>query len=116
MDIEQIRAFCLSLPFATEDIKWKDDLCFSIGNKLFCAGGLHPPHHFSFKVKEEEFDELVSSPDIVSAPYIGRYKWVLVQKSTRLTKKQWKHYIQQSYQLVKSKLSKKVLDQLGKSD
>jgi len=55
MDIEQIRTFCLSLPFATEDIKWEDDLCFSIGNKLFCTGGLNPPHHFSFKVKSQHF-------------------------------------------------------------
>jgi hypothetical protein len=26
---------CISLPHATEDIKYGNDLCFSVGNKIF---------------------------------------------------------------------------------
>jgi len=94
MDIEQIRSFCLSLSYTIEDIKWEDDLCFLIGDKMFCSGGLHSPHQFCFKVKEKEFDELICSPNIVLAPYLGQHKWVQVQKSTRLTNKQWEHFLQ----------------------
>ena len=81
---------------------------------MFCVVELHPPHYISFKVKDEEFDELVNSPDIIPAPYLARYKWVQVQKLSRLTNRQWEHYLHQSYELVKSKLPKKVLDQLRK--
>jgi len=113
MNIEQLQAFCKSLPGVTEDIKWGNDLCFSIGKKMFCVTGLQPPMTASFKVKDEEFEELISTPDIISAPYVGRYKWVLVQKASRLSKKEWEHYVRQSYELIRAQLSKKVLKENG---
>ena len=109
MDLESIRIFCKNLPNVTEDIKWGNDLCFSIGDKMFCVAGLQTPTSVSFKVKDEEFDEMSSWPGIGSAPYVARYKWVLVNDLNKLNKKQWEHYIQQSYDLVKSKLPKKTL-------
>jgi predicted DNA-binding protein (MmcQ/YjbR family) len=113
MNIEQLQTFCKSLPGVTEDIKWGNDLCFSIGKKMFCVTGLQTPMMVSFKVQDEEFEELINTDDIISAPYVGRYKWVLVQKANRLTKKEWEHYIRQSYELIKAQLSKKVLKDLG---
>ena len=96
----------------TEDIKWGNDLCFLIAKKMFCVTGLESPLKVSFKVTEEEFDELASSPGIIPAPYMARHKWVLVEDVNVLNKKQWKQYITQSYELVKAKLSKKELSQL----
>ena len=113
MNIEHLREFCLSLPNVTEDVKWDDNLCFLIGGKIFCITGLDGPFTVSLKVRDEEFDELASSTHIIPAPYLARYKWVLVEKPGRLTKKEWGHYITQSYNLIKSKLPKKILNQLG---
>jgi predicted DNA-binding protein (MmcQ/YjbR family) len=112
MNIEQLQTFCKSLPGVTEDIKWGNDLCFMIGNKMFCVTGLTPPLTVSFKVKDEEFEELINTPDIISAPYVGRYKWVLVEKAGRLNKKEWEHYIKQSYELIKAQLPKKMLKEI----
>jgi predicted DNA-binding protein (MmcQ/YjbR family) len=112
MNIEQLQKFCKSLPAVTEDIKWGNDLCFMIGNKMFCVAGLTPPLTVSLKVKDEEFEELINTEDIISAPYVGRYKWILVQNADRLNKKEWEHYIKQSYELVKAQLPKKVLKEL----
>ena len=112
MNIELFRNFCNTLPSVTEDIKWGNDLCFSIGHKMFCAAPLTTPLSVSFKVKDEEFDELCNLPGIMPAPYVARYKWVLVTDVKRFSKKEWKHYIKQSYELVKSKLPKKILSQL----
>lgn len=109
MNIESLRTFCKSLPGVTEDIKWSDDLCFCIAGKMFCVAGLNPPLMVSFKVTPEEFDELCSSEGIIPAPYVARYKWVLVQDVNRFNKKEWQRYFTQSYELVKSKLPKKVL-------
>jgi predicted DNA-binding protein (MmcQ/YjbR family) len=114
MDIEAIRSICKELPAVTEGVKWGNDLCFMVGEKMFCVTSLGTPLQVSFKVTDEEFDEISNSPGIIPAPYVARYKWVLVEDVTRLNKKLWKHFITQSYTLVKSKLSKKKLEQLLK--
>jgi len=112
MDIEKLRVICTGLPHVTEDIKWGNDLCFSIGQKMFCVTGLNPPLQISLKVTDEEFAELSNSPGIIPAPYVARYKWILIEDVSRFNAKQWQHYIEQSYNLVKAKLSKKTLSQL----
>ena len=81
--------------------------------KMFCVAALDGPLSVSFKVKDEEFDEVSSSPGIRPAPYVARYKWVLVEEIDRLSRKEWEHYITQSYDLVKSKLPKKLAKQHG---
>ena len=112
MHIETLRKFCNNLPYVTEDIKWGNDLCFMIGGKMFCVTSLDIPLKVSLKVTDEEFDELSSLGGIVPAPYVARYKWILVEKMNVFNKTQWEHYITQSYNLVKAKLSKKKLAQL----
>ena len=108
-----LRKFCLKLPAVTEDIKWGNDLVFSVGEKMFCVASLEPPFKCSFKVKDEEFEELSNTDGLMPAPYMVRAKWVLVTNPSKLNKKEWEQYIKQSYELVKMKLTKKVREQLG---
>jgi predicted DNA-binding protein (MmcQ/YjbR family) len=115
MNIEQLRKLCFSLPHTTEDVKWDNDLCFLIGEKMFCVTGLERSFSASFKVKDEEFNKLIEMDGIIPAPYLARYKWVLVENSSTLTKKEWELYISQSYEMIKSKLPKRILAQLGNS-
>jgi predicted DNA-binding protein (MmcQ/YjbR family) len=112
MDIEQLRAFCKTLPHTTEDVKWGNDLCFLIGGKMYCVTGLTPPFKLSFKVRDDEFDEAASSPGFIPAPYLARYKWVLLEEPQRLKNKEIEHYVRQSYELIKGKLPKKMLKEL----
>ena len=112
MNIELLRDFCNNLSSVTEDIKWGNDLCFSICNKMFCAAPLTAPFSVSLKVTDEEFEELCNLPGIMPAPYVAKYKWILITDVNRFSKKDWEHYIKQSYELVKSKLTKKALSQL----
>ena len=107
MDIEKLQQLCKSFPDVTEDIKWGNDLCFSIGGKMFCVAGLQTPTSVSFKVKDEEFEEMCGRKGLGPAPYVARYKWVLVSDLKALSKKEWEHYVRQSYDLVKSRLPKK---------
>lgn len=115
MNIETLRDLCRKLPAVTEDVKWGHDLCFSVAGKMFCVCALDGPLTVSFKVKDDEFDELSSSPGLRPAPYVARYKWVLVEEVNKLNRTEWAHYINQSYELVKAKLPKNVARKHGLS-
>ena len=113
MELETLRQYCLSLPAATEDIKWGNDLVFSVGGKMFCVASLEAPFQFSFKVKEEEYEELSVREGFMPAPYMARNKWVLVKNPSKLNKKDREAYIRESYEMIKAKLSKKDRLALG---
>ncbi|WP_026236282.1 MmcQ/YjbR family DNA-binding protein [Pontibacter roseus] len=115
MNLESLREICLALPGVTEDVKWGADLCFLVGGKMFCVTGLEGDTGVSFKVKEEEFEELSVTPAIIPAPYMARNKWVKVQRWDRLTEAEWQHYVAQSYGLVKAKLPKKLIKEIEAS-
>lgn len=112
MDLETLRAYCLSLPGVTEDVKWGADLCFLVGTKMFCVTGFDELA-VSLKVKDEEFEELCSRPGISPAPYLARAKWVLVSGGDTLSDTEWKNYIRGSYELIKAKLPAGVRKGLG---
>ena len=113
MDIETLRSICFTFPAVTEDVKWETNLCFCVGGKIFCIANLEPPHTFSFKVTDEEFDELSESEGFKPAPYLARAKWVLVLDSSKLSKKDLKNYLQQSYEMIKTKIPKAQRKKLG---
>jgi predicted DNA-binding protein (MmcQ/YjbR family) len=108
MDIEELRKYCLSLPSVTEDVKWENNLVFSIAGKMFCLVRLEPPLTFSFKVSNEQFDEIVAREGFVAAPYLARAKWVLVKEAARLHTTEWQTFLRYSYELVKKKLPGKI--------
>ncbi len=109
MNVEDIRTICTAMKGVTEDIKWGHDLVFSIGGKMFCVTGLdESPTSASFKVKDEEFDEMCNRDGFIPAPYVAKYKWVLAQDINKMKKADWKHYLKQSYELVKEKLPAKT--------
>jgi predicted DNA-binding protein (MmcQ/YjbR family) len=114
MTIEEIQHICSELGNVTEDIKWGADLVFSIGGKMFCVVGLEQsPTTASFKVTDEEFDEMSNRPGFKPAPYVAKYKWVFIDDINKMKKTGWKKYLQQSYQLVSNKLPPKIKKQLG---
>ena len=115
MNIETLRELCRSLPAVTEDVKWGHDLCFSVAGKMFCVAALDGRLTVSFKVRDEEFDDLANSPGFRPAPYVARYKWVLVEDVNSLSRSEWTKYVKQSYELVKAKLPKKLAKQHGLS-
>ena len=114
MTIEDIQAICHGMNGVTEDIKWGHDLAFSIGGKMFCVVGLaDTPTTASFKVTDDEFEELSQQPGFKPAPYVAKYKWVFIEDINKMNKTKWKHYLKQSYELVADKLPAKLKKQLG---
>jgi predicted DNA-binding protein (MmcQ/YjbR family) len=113
MDIETIQLLCKSKTAVTEDVKWDNDLCFSVGSKMFCVASLNYPLRISFKVPDEVFDEVCSREGFIPAPYMARAKWVSVIDVSKVSKREVATFIEQSYSLVKAKLTKKLRIELG---
>src|SRR6185295_15266357 len=92
MDHTQLEKLCLSLKGTTTDIKWGNDLCYLIGEKMYCVTSLDKPMRVSMKVQPEEFGELTEREGIIPAPYMARNHWIFVEKSNAFTAKEWKQY------------------------
>jgi predicted DNA-binding protein (MmcQ/YjbR family) len=113
IDTDFIRNICLQLPAVTEDVKWDNDLVFSVGGKMFCVVALQPPFKSSFKVPDDIFESLIDLDGFVPAPYLARAKWVCINNPHTINKNEWEKSITQSYELVKAKLPLKTRKELG---
>jgi len=102
MSVDSIREYCLSVPDATENMQWDDDLCFKIGGKIFTIMGLDNPR-LCFKCTAETFAELIEREDIHPAPYVGRYKWVMLDRLDAVRWNELQELIRQSYEMVAAK-------------
>jgi predicted DNA-binding protein (MmcQ/YjbR family) len=106
MNVDSIRAYCLSFPGATENLQWGDDLCFKIGGKIFAIVSLDTPR-LCFKCSPETFAELIEREDIHPAPYVGRYKWVMLDRLDAVGWDELRELIGQSYEMVAAKAPRK---------
>ncbi|HTZ96533.1 MAG TPA: MmcQ/YjbR family DNA-binding protein [Terriglobales bacterium] len=108
MNADLIRRYCLSFPAAKENLQWKDDLCFKIKGKIFVVLGLDSvPQRICFKCTPERFAELCEMEDIRPAPYVGRYKWVMLDRLDALGDDELRDGIAQSYAMVAKKAGAK---------
>jgi predicted DNA-binding protein (MmcQ/YjbR family) len=114
MNVDAIREFCLAFPKATEKLQWGDDLCFKIGGKIFAILGLDNPR-LCFKCTPESFSELIERENVRPAPYVGRYKWVMLDRLDALGWEELKVLIRQSYDMVAVKTGKKSARKKKKS-
>jgi predicted DNA-binding protein (MmcQ/YjbR family) len=116
MDIEAIRAHCLSLPHVTEKVQWVRDLVFKVGGKMFCVMNLEPRREevvLSFKAGGEEFVQLQEIEGVVPAPYMARAKWVALQRRDVLPAHELKRLLGCAHDLVLATLPKKVQQALS---
>ena len=99
----------MALPGVTEDVKWGNDLCFSVGGKMFTVtaadssdGGV------SLKTTPERFAELTERQGITPAHYVARYHWITIEDLKAVTAAELKDLIRASYQMVFDKLPAKI--------
>ena len=107
--IDWVRACCLAMPHATEDVQWEHNLLFRIAGKMFCIANLEPgvsPTKIAFKCAPEKFAELVEIEGIIPAPYMARNHWVAMIEMDALRPPELKELIQESYQMILAKLPK----------
>jgi predicted DNA-binding protein (MmcQ/YjbR family) len=108
--MRSLTAHCRTLPGVTEDVKWGDDLVFSVGGKMFCIFSIESGKlaRLSCKVDDHRFLEYTDRPQFIPAPYLARAHWVSVVERKGLALAELKAMIARSHALVAAKLPKKV--------
>jgi predicted DNA-binding protein (MmcQ/YjbR family) len=108
MKLDDLRAFCLSFPGATEDIQWGSDLLFRVGGKIFA--GTNPDAGaeagVTFKAPPVRIAELLEIEGVRRADYVGRYGWLTAERLNTLSPAELKSLLRQSYEQVAAKLPK----------
>ena len=108
-DVDWVRKLCLSFPDSSEKLQWGENLCFKVRGKIFAIvdlsqGKLTP---ITLKSAPEQFHELLEIEGISQAPYVGRYKWILLEHSNVVRSHELEALICQSYELVAANAPKK---------
>ena len=114
MDVEEIREYCMSLKGSTEDLKWTNNLVFSVGNKMYCLVSLDDvPVRCSVKVSDEVYNELIGLTQFIPAPYLARNKWITITDTHSVPRMEIQSLIHQSRELVVQKLPVKIKREIG---
>ncbi len=115
MNITQIQKFCAALPHAKGERKWKIDLVYTIGSKMFAIVSTDRAgvSHVGFKVDNDLFLQYADRPGFIPAPYLARAKWVQLRDLKAVSDVELKALLRRSYDLVARKLTKKLRAEFG---
>jgi predicted DNA-binding protein (MmcQ/YjbR family) len=115
MDVDAVRAWCLSFPHVTETVQWGNDLVFKVAGKMFAVTALEAGAGpcMSFKCAPETFSELIERPGIIPVPYLARAHWVALERQDAIGRAELKSLLRTAYDLTVAKLPKKIARTLG---
>ncbi len=108
MNIEEIREFCLNLPFTSESFPFNEDvLVFKLFDKMFLLCNLKSPNKISVKCKPELAIELREKYSFVSPAYhMNKKHWNTIEFDNNVNDDFIFTQIKNSYNLVKENLTK----------
>ena len=114
MDLDSLRAYCLSFPGTSEGLQWGECLLFRVAKKIFVNVTLaDTPPRVWVKCTPGRCAELLEIEGIRRAPYIGKHDWVELERMDLLPGAEMREVIAESYQNIRSKLPRSVQAQLG---
>ena len=108
MDLETVREYCLSKNGVTESLPFDEDTpVYKVMGKMFCLANLTPPFSINLKCDPEKAVELREKYDDVQPGYhMSKIHWNTIFLATNISDKLIFEWIDDSYNLVASKLSK----------
>lgn len=115
MNIEELRAYCISKPGVTEDFPFDETtLVFKVMGKMFALTGLEGALSMNLKCDPELAIELRERYSCVLPGYhMHKKHWNTIHIDGSVSDLQLKEWIDHSYQLVVDKLPKKLQAQLN---
>ena len=113
MNIEEVREYCLSLPYATEDFPFDETtLVFRIEQKIFAMVDLENTEWFVLKCEPEYAIDLRDKhPEITGAWHMNKKHWNQLNLFGKLNDDLIRRLICHSYNEVVKKLPKRVRDE-----
>lgn len=114
MNIEEFRAYCLSKPNVTESFPFDEvTLVMKVGGKMFTAANIEGFVSFNVKCDPEEAQLLREAFEAVQPGYhMNKKHWNTVFVNEDASLKHLYKWLDDSYELVKNSLSKKVIQSL----
>ena len=118
LDIAAYNAFCKSLPHSTHVVQWGGAHVWKVGGKVYAIGGWQDEDDalfVTFKCSEMVFEILRDTPGCRPAPYLASRGMLWIQRTddNAISDANLKTYIEDSYRLVASGLTKKRQRELG---
>lgn len=111
MNVEQIRDYCLSKPYATEDMPFGlEYVVFRIGGKIFCCLALVLGNVVQLKWNPDEFDEVIDKYSYVRQAWHW-HKRHMIQfdlDETAISDAVIKELVDHAYSYVRQRLPKKI--------
>jgi predicted DNA-binding protein (MmcQ/YjbR family) len=113
--IEQICAWCEELPIATMDNVFGEQTnVYRIGGKMFALVNVDPGNMITLKVLPEDGEALRATYSFVTPGYyMDKRHWISVDTTAQVPEEELRALIEDSYQLVRASLTKKLRDSLG---
>jgi predicted DNA-binding protein (MmcQ/YjbR family) len=115
MDRKRLDRMLLCWNGVSSDVKWGDDLVYSVGDKMFAVYCLRGKQagSLSFKVEDERFLELTELTGVEPAPYLARARWIMLVDSKLFPRPELEQLLRRSYALVAARLTRKLRQALG---
>jgi predicted DNA-binding protein (MmcQ/YjbR family) len=115
MDIDELRSFCLNKKAVDESLPFNEDtLVFKVGSKIFRLVSLETPFSVNLKNEPEKVIELQEEyEDIKPGYHMNKKHWITINLEGSLTSSFLKELINDSYELVVKKLTKKEKTELN---
>lgn len=109
MDIEKITSYCLSKKGSSDHFPFDETtLVFKVMDKMFCLVNLTPPLSINLKCEPDNAVELREEFEEITPGYhMNKKHWNTIDLEGNLSDKLIKEMIDESYNLVVSKLPKK---------
>ncbi|MBN1637749.1 MAG: MmcQ/YjbR family DNA-binding protein [Ignavibacteriales bacterium] len=116
MILEKIREYCLKKKGVTEDFPFDETtLVFRVGGKIFLLTDIEPPFSINLKCDPEKAIELRERYEGVTPGYhMNKKNWNTIDLQSNIPIKEIYKWIDHSYELVLSGLSKAERSKLVK--
>lgn len=118
MEVSSYIEYCLSLPYTEESFPFNETtIVFKIGNKIFSLANIESFESFNVKCDPEmAIDLRARYAEVRPGFHMNKRHWNTVEVNGHIADSLLKEWILNSYNLVKSSLSKKVLAELEASN
>lgn len=116
MDLEKVREYCLKKKEVTESLPFDEDTpVYKVMGKMFCLSNLNPPLSINLKCDPEKAVELREKYDDVQPGYhMNKVHWNTIFLSTNIPDQLICEWIDDSYNLIVSKLPRTDKEKLVK--